>query len=96
MENNELKEIDINNYTCYYFHDVIKSEDFDFNIILTYVKAYKNVLVFDTSQKTFFGSKPLGIRLDEVDGFIRVYDGYRYLYYLVRKLMMLFTIEFDI
>ena len=49
MENDELKEIDINNYTCYYFHDVIKSEDFDFNIILTYVKAYKNVLVFDTS-----------------------------------------------
>ena len=26
-----------------------------------------------------FGSKPLHIRLDEVDGLIRVYDGSRYL-----------------
>ena len=29
--------------------------------------------------KTLFGSKPLRIRFDEVDGFIKVYDGIRYL-----------------
>ena len=30
--NNELKEIDIKNRTCYYFDDIIKIEDFDFTI----------------------------------------------------------------
>ena len=31
--NDELKEIDIRNRTCYYFDDMIKIEDFDLNII---------------------------------------------------------------
>ena len=29
--------------------------------------------------KTLFGPKPLRVRFDEVDGFIRVYNGTRYL-----------------
>ena len=32
--NDELKEIDIKNCTCYYFDDIIKIEDFDFDNIL--------------------------------------------------------------
>ena len=36
-------------------------------------------MVYDISYKTFFGSKPLHIRFDKVDGFIRVYDGASYL-----------------
>ena len=32
--NDELKEIDIENCTCYYFNDIIKFEDFDLNNIL--------------------------------------------------------------
>ena len=32
--NNELKEIDNKNCTCYYFDDATKTEDFDFNNIL--------------------------------------------------------------
>ena len=31
--NDELKEIDIRNRTCYYFDDMIKIEDFDLNNI---------------------------------------------------------------
>ena len=31
------------------------------------------------SYKTLFGSKPLCIRFDEVERFVRVYDGIRYL-----------------
>ena len=42
-------------------------------------KLYENVLTFDISQKTLIGAKPLRIRFDKVDGFIRVYDGNRYL-----------------
>ena len=32
--NNKLKEIDIKNRMCYYFDDIKKIEDFDFNNIL--------------------------------------------------------------
>ena len=41
-------------------------------------RLYKNILVYDISYKTLFGSKPLRIKFDEVDRFIRVYDGIRY------------------
>ena len=32
--NDELKEIDIKNRTCYYFDDIIKFENFDLDNIL--------------------------------------------------------------
>ena len=32
--NDKLKEIDIENYMCYYFNGIIKIEDFDLEIIL--------------------------------------------------------------
>ena len=32
MENNELKNVRIENGTCYYFADIIILEDFDLNI----------------------------------------------------------------
>ena len=48
--------------------------------ILVYTfKSYKNFLVYNISYKTLFGSKPLHIRIDDVEGFLRVYDGIRYL-----------------
>ena len=31
--NNKLKEINIKNCTCYYFDDIVKIEDFDFDNI---------------------------------------------------------------
>ena len=34
VSNNKLKEIRIKNCTCYYFHGVIKFEDFDIDNIL--------------------------------------------------------------
>ena len=37
--NNELKETDIKNRTCYYFNDVIETKDFDFDNILTDEKS---------------------------------------------------------
>ena len=38
--NDELKEIDIKNCTCYYFNHIIKIEDFDLNNILIDEKSY--------------------------------------------------------
>ena len=74
----ELKEVIIKNRTRYYFDDIIKIGDFHFNNILIDEKSCKNILVYDFSYKTLSGSKPLRTRFDEVDGFIRVYDGIRY------------------
>ena len=77
--NDELKEIKIKNCTCYYFDDMIKSEDFNLTNILIDEKSYENFLVYNTSFKTLIDSKSLRIRFDKLDGFIRVYDGIRYL-----------------
>ena len=41
-------------------------------------KKKKN-LIYDISYKTFMGSIPLRIRFDKIDGFIKIYDGIRYL-----------------
>ena len=42
--NNELKNVFIKNHTCYYFDDIIKNEDLDFDIILFDKKSYENIL----------------------------------------------------
>ena len=65
---------------CYYSDDIIKIEDFDFDNILTDEKSYKNILTYNISYKSLIDSnKPLPIRFDKTDGFIKVYDGTRYL-----------------
>ena len=46
----------------------IKTEDFEFNNILLDEISYENILVYNIS------AKPLRIRFDKIDGFIRVYD----------------------
>ena len=56
----------------YYFDDIIKIEDFD-NILLG-EKSYHNILIY-ISYKTLTDAKPLHIRFDKLNGFIRVYDG---------------------
>ena len=38
--NNELKEIDIKNCTCYYFDEIIKIENFNLDSILISEKPY--------------------------------------------------------
>ena len=77
--NDKLKEIDINNCTCYYFDDIIKIEDFDPDNILIDKKSQENNLFYNISLKKLIDSKPLHIRFDKIDGFIRFYDRTRYL-----------------
>ena len=69
------KKVHIKNRTCYYFDDIIKFEDFDFYNILIDEKSQENVLIYDISYKTLIGSKPLHIRFNKINGFIRIYDG---------------------
>ena len=49
----KLKEIVIKNCTCYYFDDIIKIDDFDFDDILIDEKSYENILVYWISYKNF-------------------------------------------
>ena len=53
----------------------IKVEDFDFANILLDEKSYKNIFIYKSSSETLGGAKPLRIRLNKVDGFIRVCNG---------------------
>ena len=45
--NDKLKEINIKNCTCYYFDDVIKIEDFNFDNIFIDERSYENILVYN-------------------------------------------------
>ena len=67
--NHKLKGIGIKSCKCYYLSDIIKIEDFNFDIILLDKKSYKIILVFDIPRKTLIGVTPLHIRFDKVDGF---------------------------
>ena len=77
--NDESKEIIIKNCTCHYFDDIIKIEYFGFDNVLLDEKSRKDILVCDISCKTLIHAKPLRIRFDKGDGFVRVYDRTSYL-----------------
>ena len=62
---------------CYYFDDIIKLEDFNFDNILIDEKSPKNILIYDILCKTLIGPKPFCIRFNKIEGFIRIYDGTR-------------------
>ena len=77
--NNELKDIDIDNCICYCFDDIMRVVGIDFDDILLNEKSYKSILIRNTLCKTFIGAKPLHIRFEKIDGFIKIYDGTKYL-----------------
>ena len=84
----ESKEINIKIGTCYYFDDIMRVTDIDFDNISLDKKPYEtceNILIYEISCKTLMGAKPLGIWLDEIDGFIKTYDGIRYLVLFTSK-----------
>ena len=37
-------------------------------------KSHENILIYDVSYKNLIVPKPLGIRFDKTDGFIRIYN----------------------
>ena len=77
--NDAIKEIDIKNRKFYYFNEIAKIEDFNIDNTLIDEISNKNILVYFISYKTLIDAKPLRIRFDKMDGFIRFYDGIRYL-----------------
>ena len=83
----ELKEIDTENRTCYYFDDVMRAWDIDVEIDFSDIsleeKLYKenneNILIHEISYKYSTDAKPLRIRYDKIDGFIKIHNKIRYL-----------------
>ena len=57
--------------------------DTDFSSISLDKKLYKqknkNIVVYDISYKTPTGAKPLRIRFDKIDGFVKIHNKIRYL-----------------
>ena len=47
---------------------------FYFNDILLEEKIYENILIYDISYKMFMIAKPLRIRFNEMDGFIKIWN----------------------
>ena len=79
MGNNEWEKIRIKNSTYCHFDDISKLEDFHrFNVSID-EKSQENILIYDISYKTLLGSKLLRVRFNKIDGFLRIYDGTRYL-----------------
>ena len=96
-----INNINIKNHTCYCFDDIIRIADFYFDIILLDKKSYENVLVYNISYKSLIFAKLLRIRLDKIDGFIKVYDGTVYLvlfdpekYYAINNRIRDYTLYF--
>ena len=71
----ELKKIDIKNCIFHYFDDIITDRDTNFDNILLDKKLYENISVYHISYKTSMGPKPLCVRFEKIDGFIRVHSG---------------------
>ena len=68
--NNELKEIDIENCTCYYFDGIININYLDVHNTLLDQKSDGNILIYIT-YKTPYSAKPLCISFNKVDGYIK-------------------------
>ena len=79
MENIECKNVRVKNRTCYYYDDRIKLENFDLENIFIDKKSHENILIYEISCKTLICPKPVCTRFEKIDGFIRTYDGTRYL-----------------
>ena len=79
MENNKFQKVNIKNRASNYFDDIIKLEDFDLDNILIDKKSDENILIYDILFKALIDPKPLSFRFNKIDGFIRIYEGTRYL-----------------
>ena len=73
-----------------------KLEEFDLDNIWIGKKSHENILIYDLFYKTLIGPKPLLIRFDKIDGFIKIYDETKYLIFLALKNMTIFMTALDI
>ena len=75
---NEFLKINIKNRTSCYFHDIMRVIYINFDISLD-KKLNKNISINNISYKIDIREKPLLLRFDKIGGFIKIYNGIRYL-----------------
>ena len=51
-----------------YFSDILLEEKL-------YIKNYENILIYDISYKASTGTKPLRVRFEKINGFMKFLDG---------------------
>ena len=68
MENDEFKKVCIKNCMCYYFHDIVKLEDFDIGKILINEKWHIRIY-HGTRYLTFLFLKNMMLFTTELDGY---------------------------
>ena len=56
---NQFKEVDIKNRAYYYFGDIINGADINFSNILLNKKLCEYISVYETSYRTYNGSKTI-------------------------------------
>ena len=91
----ELKEIDIENRTCYYLEETIKIKDFDINNFLIDQKPYRSTLVYNISQKSLIDLNILCIRFDKQIDLLEFIIELDIEYYLDMENMITFTSGLD-
>ena len=60
---------------CYYFNNLNRFEDLNLDNILINENSNENILFYNISYENLISTKPLRIRFDKIDEYIRVYDG---------------------
>ena len=60
---------------CYYFNNLNRFEDLNLDNILINENLNENILFYNISYKNLISTKPLRIRFDKIDEYVRVYDG---------------------
>ena len=63
----------------YYIVGIANFESFDLDNVLIDENSYKNILFCNISYKTLIGTEPFPVRFNRINGFMRVFDGIRYL-----------------
>ena len=91
--NDELKEIDIKNHTCYYFDEMVKIESFNLDNILIDEKSYESILVYNISYKTLIDAKSYGTRYLVLFGIEKKNDYNRIRYLITVKSGIIYVIS---
>ena len=83
-----IKQINIKNWTYYFFNDMINIKDFHSILLKIYKKSYKNISIYNTwyiiikptdDYENINCVNPLHLVIGEVDGYIEVNSGNEYL-----------------
>ena len=84
----EIKKIDTQNRTYYFFNDIIDLRGFDARLLKIGKKSYKNISIYNIgyitiktidNSESIYGVNPLYLRADHVNGYIEEKEVNKYL-----------------